>query len=77
MDISFAWFDTCASLCAVIGDFNDPHKQVFHHGHSDNVSCIALSPSVYFYRDITVSEKFPSRNRANSLPLARLDLLQM
>ena len=41
---------SCAngSVCAlpVICDFTDPHSQHFLRGHNNNVSCVALSPSV-------------------------------
>ena len=41
-------FIACYLIAAltVIGDFTDPHAQHFLSGHTDNVTCLALSPSV-------------------------------
>ena len=42
----FAVWAPNAQAVSVIGDFNDPHAQTFLSGHKDNVTCLALSPSV-------------------------------
>lgn len=53
--LSVHWLTSCTRVCAcvacvytVICDLNDPHNQVFLRGHDDQITALAISPSVSF-----------------------------